>query len=378
MAHFHSTTVRPRQGYPSVDFSSYQYGESSTSALRRNRETLTKLQPPSDLPELYFDYEEPSPPSATASNLITTPPLQEGWPTAAATAAPWQGDSSPDVHSVHYASFISPSNWDASMLPLGQAPPAVAAPLDPSFPWMYHTQTLTSPEKAAAVSDSIIHPSTSYDDYDQLMSVGALDAPFYAGTPAYPAQAGIPPHSSASNTTHSMNFSFGPSLAAPSTSVPFGAPAPAAQSSSKSSSSITHTSTTISPSAPYPSPPPTATPPLKIHQPRPSRRIPIISLSHLASTCDTYPIYPPPQEPTGGISAEVKPAVATLGRSRRQDTKPYLPITSHRANAQFKSSRQQSQSSHRVYHPHFSVGTNTGPGQVAQCPCGCMQSFICH
>lgn len=370
MAHFHNTNVRPHyQGYSSTDFSTHRHGESSTSALRRNKEALTRLQPLSDLPELYFDYEQPSPPSATASNLISTPPLQEGWSTAAATAAPWQEGASPDVHRAPYASFISPSNWDASLLPLGQAPSV--APLAPSFAWTYHTQT--SPEKVAVASD-IIHPSALYDDYD--MSVGALDAPFY------PAQSGILPHSSTSSTTHSINnFAFDPLApsSAISASISSDGPAPIAQFSPKSSSATLHMSTTTS--APYPSPPPTAAPhqePLKIHQPRPSRRIPIISLSHLASACDTYPIHPPPQEPTGGISAEVKPAVTTLGRSRRQDTKPYLPITSHRASAQFKSSRQHSHLSHGTHHAPFSVGTSIGPRQAAQCPCGCMQSYICH
>ncbi|KAF9444601.1 hypothetical protein P691DRAFT_332879 [Macrolepiota fuliginosa MF-IS2] len=103
-------------------------------------------------------------------------------------------------------------------------------------------------------------------------------------------------------------------------------------------------STAVSPLEVFnPLPPPIQPPPsLPLHQPRPSRRIPIISLSQLASACDGTETTPQPKLMT----------THKLGKEISWDA----PYSTDFGQARF-------------------VQEVNGVGRFVQCSCGCMESY---
>lgn len=116
---------------------------------------------------------------------------------------------------------------------------------------------------------------------------------------------------------------------------------------------------TSSPSPSLPSPSVAAQPPLIIHQPRPYRRIPIISLSQLASACDDIVTKPSPKQtalsplPFEYLDFNIEPLSAGV---RQPQIYPYLSP----CNA-YKSPTMVPKNSDRTI----------------LCPCGCMGHYIC-
>ncbi|KDR85617.1 hypothetical protein GALMADRAFT_374359 [Galerina marginata CBS 339.88] len=229
----HSTGVPMHYSYDG-----YTLGESRSCALIQNQVASSSRGGfPNDLPELYYDQDWPSPHSTTSSNMISTPPPE--W------QARWQLPDSPCI------SNNPPSPWQEPSFSSRQATRPTVAPIDTSYNWKNHQSKL-------AEHHSMLF--ASQNDFDSMRQVIPDSSPFF-------------------QTTHDNNVNdFGLS------------------SSSKFSSSLFSTnilpSTLSEPLASSSSlyPPTTSQPPLKLHQPRPFRRIPIVSLSNLASACDDFAI----------------------------------------------------------------------------------------
>jgi len=119
--------------------------------------------------------------------------------------------------------------------------------------------------------------------------------------------------------------------------------------------------TTSSPSPSLPSPNVAAQRPLIIHQPRPYRRIPIISLSQLASACDDIATKPSPKQtalsplPFECLDFNIQPPSAGI---RQPQIYPYLS-PSGLCNA-YKSPTTLAKATNRTI----------------LCPCGCMGNYI--
>jgi len=119
--------------------------------------------------------------------------------------------------------------------------------------------------------------------------------------------------------------------------------------------------TTSSPSPSLPSPNVAAQRPLIIHQPRPYRRIPIISLSQLASACDDIATKPSPKQaalsplPFEYLDFNIEPPSAGV---RQPQIYPYLS-SSGMCNA-YKSPTTLAKTTDRTI----------------LCPCGCMGHYI--
>ena len=117
--------------------------------------------------------------------------------------------------------------------------------------------------------------------------------------------------------------------------------------------------TTSSPSPSLPSLSVAAQPPLIIHQPRPYRRIPIVSLSQLALACDDIVTKPSPKQTTLSplpfeyLDFNIEPPSAAV---RQPQIYPYLSP----CNA-YKSPTMVAKASDRTI----------------LCPCGCMGHYIC-
>jgi hypothetical protein len=114
-----------------------------------------------------------------------------------------------------------------------------------------------------------------------------------------------------------------------------------------------------------PSHPPQA--PLKLHQPRPSRRIPIISLSKLASACDNLLTHV--QEPKRNASEEVSPLSVDFSRVSSMLSLPAVDggNTQHLKYMLYPPSD--------VYSPTYGVGFDGHSGKAILCNCGCMESY---
>jgi hypothetical protein len=102
--------------------------------------------------------------------------------------------------------------------------------------------------------------------------------------------------------------------------------------------------------------------PLKLHQPRPSRRIPIVNLDRLASACEGSPINAHPKDFTWSENT-LSPLDLDCHSSLPSQCAPVqqsIPSTSNQL---------QALSSHRQF------GTNQETEKVILCGCGCMESY---
>lgn len=219
---------------------------------------------PSDLPDLYYDQDLPSPPSATSSNIISTPPPD--------LLTPWQQTKS------NYSPSYPTPPWQSSPLISCQESHPAVPPIDTNCNWKDH---------AASIEPSVLFITSEEFDPGQQ---------FHPYPFSYP--------QSYSHTQPNTRF----------------------EQSSSSSTLPSHFSSTNGSVPPNPSPvsssnPSPSLPPLTLHQPRPSRRIPIISLSELASACDAFPIQTPAKDPRGRVSGEVlSPLSSSILQSHRTIT----------------------------------------------------------
>ena len=291
----------------SKNYAPHMTGSSSSSAYKAVPSSTNHL--PSDLPDLYYDQDLPSPPSATSSNMIPTPPPDR--------LSPWHQTKS----------NCNPSYptlpWQSSPLIYCQG----SRPTDANFNWKDH---------AAIVEPSVLFTTSEEFDLGQKFRPYPLSYPqAYSHTQ--------------SNTTFQQ-----PSVLSshhPSTN----GSAPPSLSPVPSSNLCPHQ------------------PPLKLHQPRPSRRIPIISLSNLASACDTFPVQTPATDPRGRVSGEVLLPLSF------QPSNSSSTLQSPRTITQYPNIRIEPaplHSTNSTYTPTFFWGTHDDPGKVLSCNCGCQESYI--
>jgi len=109
--------------------------------------------------------------------------------------------------------------------------------------------------------------------------------------------------------------------------------------------------------------------PIKLHQPRPSRRIPIVSLDELASVSENF-ILPPHK-------------TCHLANSPVEALSP-LPLDFHHQSFESNHARiceGGSQSKNDIFCPKFSMlrpPDGGEPCQVILCACGCMETYTFH
>jgi hypothetical protein len=108
---------------------------------------------------------------------------------------------------------------------------------------------------------------------------------------------------------------------------------------------------------------------LKLHQPRPSRRIPIISLSNLASACDD--ITNQVQEPKRHASEEA-PFPLSLDFNTISSM---LSLPAVDGGNTLQHLKYMPYPTSNVYSPTYGVGYDGHAGKAILCNCGCMESY---
>jgi len=287
---------------------SYTYQAASTSQLPLSA---------SDVPDLYYEQGYRTP-SVTSLDMLSTPPRH--------SQTPWMQEYHNDVreNSVSYM-----SSWPMNSC---QSKRPTIAPIDTNFNWSLHDTTESPPMP------------TSHGKFNRSHRVAGGPRSSYT-------------HTFADNDP-SMSFSL------------------AAMPDSSALSALLLPP--IAPlSDPYPITPPshqsattTTQAPLKLHQPRPSRRIPIISLSNLASACDDFAISTRVQEPNRHAS-EQPPSPLSLDYNRASSMLS-LPAADGGNTQQLKYMLYPISD---VYSPTFGVGFDGHSGKAILCNCGCMESY---
>ncbi len=280
-----------------IDYS-YTYS-SGDPFVYQSPSSSSSMVLPSDLPDLYYEYEMATPPSASSSELIYTPP-QVGQ----TTALPWESVASDNAATISFAQPLtlppSPSN-----IAMQQRPCGTLAPINKNFDSTFYQFSAMDPTQTPAVfaarNDTVeLRKPVSYPQ--GLL----LTQPLTNSTTSCVSPAAL--------------------FANPSISI---APTP----------SISHT-------------------PLKLHQPRPSRKISIVSLDQLASACET----PGVQTVKPGYHdhpAFVKMEPQWCGQVPIQDSSPIKgPYWSNQLDSN-----------------HCSGMTSQGIERIILCPCGCMESY---
>jgi hypothetical protein len=123
-------------------------------------------------------------------------------------------------------------------------------------------------------------------------------------------------------------------------------------------------------------------PPLKLHQPRPSRRIPIISLDELASASEgvLQPVrrrkYSKPSHSSGPYPRSPVEALSPLPL----DCHGFSPVLEKREIGHISTSKissYQPSRPHPISNPGLSALFRPGglPTKVITCSCGCMESY---
>ncbi|KAF8167464.1 hypothetical protein B0H34DRAFT_792187 [Crassisporium funariophilum] len=306
----------------------YQYlsGESKSPGLdTQNRASSSSQNHLSgELPDLYYEQDFPTP--VTSSDMIRTPP--QDW-------QPSWFQSPPEVLKCtpQDMSHISPP-WQSSPIASCQASRPSVAPIYTDFSYGHHQQhEITTPFSMLFAN---------YDAFDPSL--------FQPHSTSYP-QAYIDTHP----TTSFCHDSTTTALSSPSLSA-----------------TVSLSSAHSDPSRAGPSNArPHNQPQLKLHQPRPSRRIPIISLSNLASACDGLPTATRTQDPKHCSSEEgLSPLSLEFGTSPSMQSES----NTHGGHTRYSkpSSGHQPTS---IYNPTFGYGLDGDPGKVILCSCGCMESY---
>jgi hypothetical protein len=291
------------------EYSSSGDSESSSSAYTAdssNHSGCLSAALPSDLPDLYYDqYELPSPPSATSSNMISTPPLDWAQPWVSIETKPASYQQEP---------------WQSS--PLVSERPMVH-PTDTHCNWIYQQQQSGALEPSSILFSSYQQPHT----YSSSLL---------------------------SSSSHALQTQFVSPGAALSSSAPL---------SVSATTTVSPSALTLHPAVSPPHPAPvTSQVSLKLHQPRPSRRIPIVSLSKLAMACDDFRINPQPKAPKETPSAQVNLPFGT------NPSKPYHPMAYHSSN----------QFINQSIHPKNDIYGTPFPSGATNNTCGCMTPYACH
>ena len=266
-----------------------------------------------DLPDLYYEQGYRTP-SVTSSDVLSTPPRH--------SQTPWM-EYHNDVRE-NNVSYMS--SWQSSPMDSCQSKRPTVAPIDTNFNWgLYDISPMSY------TSDDFNRVNQVADGHRSIHS-----HPFVDNNPTM--------DFSSSSMPDSSSDALLPSL------------------------SISDPSTSPSPIDPNTSSPHINQPPLKLHQPRPSRRIPIISLSNLASACDD--IANQVQEPKRHASEEAPfPLSLDFNRISSMLSLPAVDggNTHHLKYMLYPTSN--------VYSPTYGVGYDGHSGKAILCSCGCMESY---
>ncbi|KAF8807989.1 hypothetical protein BYT27DRAFT_7190084 [Phlegmacium glaucopus] len=290
----------------------YQYQAASTSQMPLSA---------SDVPDLYYEQGYRTPSSVTSLDMLSTPPRH--------FQTPWMQEYHNDVRE-NGVSYMS--SWQSSPMDSCQSKRPTVAPIDTNFTWSLHDTTDSSPmhynsngefnrSHQVARGHHSSYPQTFVDN-DPSMSLSLNAMPDSSALSALL----LPPIASSS------------SISDPYTITP-----------------PSHQLATTTNQAP-----------LKLHQPRPSRRIPIISLSNLASACDDFAISTHVKEPKRQASEEVPSPVST-GFNRVS-----YPVADGRNNQHLK---YMLYPANDMYSPTFAAGFDGHCGKAILCNCGCMESY---
>jgi len=275
-----------------IDYS-YTYS-SGNPFVNQSPSSSSSMVFPNDLPDLYYEYDMATPPSASSSELIYTPP-QVGQ----TTALPWESVASDNAATISFAQPLtlppSPSNIAMKQRPCGTLPP-INKNFDSTFYQFSAMDPTQMPAVFAARNDNVeLRKPVSYPQ--GLL----LTQPLMNSSCVSPAALFANPSISTTPTR-----------------------------------SISHT-------------------PLKLHQPRPSRKIPIVSLDQLASACDT---------PAGAQAYHDSSAFIEME-----------PQWSGQVPTQDSSLIKEPYCSNQLDSNHCSSMTNQGIERIILCPCGCMESY---
>ena len=274
-----------------------------------------------DVPDLYYEQGYRTPSSVTSSDMLSTPPRH--------SQTPWMQEYYNDVreNSVSYT-----SSWQQTPMNSSQSKRPTVAPIHTNFNWSLQNTMEASPM-----------PFTSNGESNRAHRAAAGHRSSYPQTFVD------------NNPTTSSN------LTADSSTLPALRLPPITPSSS-----ILDPYTTTPPSQP----PATTTnqAPLKLHQPRPSRRIPIISLSNLASACDDFVSPTHIQESKRHVSEARSP----LSDFNRVSSMLSLPAVDGGNTQHLKYMLYPTSD---VYSPTFRVDFDGHSGKAILCNCGCMESY---
>lgn len=310
----------------------------------------------SDIPELSHDRDHATPHSATSSNMIPTPvydwkmPLGEDFVDCKSVhLLPTLEDWPPSVEGLFPNSFSSPPQsqlsspsvaQESSLDPLDELDwekPTFNPDLSPTFSTTssYSMEDLThSPQRPISLLKHV-YPSSANTD-----------------TPCNQYIRFSPAQASTTNLLASTSNTVSPSVLS-------------SASSSTTSSPIRHTQA-----------------PLKLHQPRPSRRIPIISLDELASASEgvLQPVrrrkYSKPSHYSGPYPRSPVEALSPLPL----DCHGFSPVSEKREFGHLSTSKISSYQPSRpppISNPSLSALFRSGglPTKVITCSCGCMESY---
>jgi len=287
------------QGYPPSFDTGYVYtyssGDPRSAHVRQSfPSSSTSRIMPNDLPDLYYEYGLATPPSASSSEAICTPPLGSqasafSWEPAATTAGP---DNAPaTARALTFQPSMSNSGMQLRSNPSG-------ANFDPRF---HQFSGLDQTPGRFIGQDDTEEPQVQKPElYSQELIL-----------------------------THSL------------LDVSTGFISPAA--------------TLLNPVTPMP-PVAGSQTPLKLHQPRPSRRIPIVNLDQLACASETSSSQEETPKPENSIFCSIQ--------SQRPDQ---LPVQLHPISG--------------VYYPNqvdskdVPIGANQDLRKSLSCLCGCMESY---
>ncbi|KAF9531827.1 hypothetical protein CPB83DRAFT_847896 [Crepidotus variabilis] len=278
----------------SLDYSyTYFSGGAESSATYYSPASTSSQSISSDLPDLLYDYDLGTPPSATSSDLLYTPPQE------------WHPASNPPARTTVNAQSHSPHSWHS---------------------------TIPGPGHVYGAPDKCdYHPPPGTEN----IPGGQND--MFDG------------HQKHKTTMYPHDLLLTQPLSRP-------------------------PSNTVAPTAPHLNPPTSVNPglysqvPLELHQPRPSRRIPIVNLDRLASVCEYNR-----SNKRGSRAPEncLSSLDSTNTRSR-----PFQWPTQFRTPSQ-RSRLHIPQLVHsNAQQPTYHSSSTFQQSEVILCGCGCMESFI--
>ncbi|KAF9556420.1 hypothetical protein CPC08DRAFT_711245 [Agrocybe pediades] len=300
--------------YPYHSAEHYTSSEArSSSTMTQNQYSPSQLGFSTDVPELFYDHTWPSPTSASSSNIIATPPMDS-------QLATWQNVG---MESLPEAPHFPSSQWQE---------PVSVPQIDANLDWKQLNPHKVTKQTSIPL---LFTPLANFDANTQSFS------PSFSFATSQPLL----------NPETDSKFRFSPPEVAFS-SVPTDVSPP---KPSPGSSTVRKQRRTRSPVSQIHHPAQ-----VKIHQPRPSRQIPIISLSKLAAACDDISIHSGPKKSRADVRRN--------SNTRSSSSSTSLANVTHPSNNLCSLPMQ-----HYPQVPAVHMGMFNSPAKSNACHCGCMQ-----